>query len=104
NPEGLEPSALRAKQKEQALAYLDKRLRIIGWDKSDCLKREVMEEDARQAAAVLPAPEVLERLMRYETMLHRQLHRDMNQLERLQRIRLGEAVPPPLTMEVSNGH
>jgi hypothetical protein len=39
--------------------------------------------------------------MRYETMLQRQLHRAMNQLERLQRRRQGEAVPPPLTMEVS---
>lgn len=104
NPEGLEPSALRTKQKEQSLAYLDKRLRHISWRKLDCEEREKMEEDARQAAAVLPSPEVLERLMRYETMLNRQLHGDMNLLERLQRRRQGEAVPPPLTMEVANGH
>jgi hypothetical protein len=37
-------------------------------------------------------------------MLNRQLHGDMNLLERLQRRRQGEAVPPPLTMEVANGH
>jgi len=101
NPEGLEPSALRAKQKEQSLAYIDKQLQSISWSKSDCLDRELMEEGARQAAAVLPSIEVLDKIMRYETMLERKRDRAMIQLERLQRRRLGEAVPPPLTMEVS---
>jgi hypothetical protein len=41
--------------------------------------------------------------MRYETKLERQLFRSMAQLERLQRMRRGEAVPPPLAMEVSHG-
>jgi len=36
--------------------------------------------------------------MRYETKLERQMYRAMNQLERLQRRRLGEVVPPPLSM------
>jgi hypothetical protein len=47
------------------------------------------EEEARQAAAVLPSMEVLDKIMRYETKLGRQLYRAMNQLERLQRIRRG---------------
>jgi len=101
NPEGLESSVLRAKQKEQALAYIDRELRIISWRKSDCEEHEEKEEEARQAAAVLPSPEVLDKILRYETKLERQLYRAMNQLERVQRMRLGEAVPPPLTMEVS---
>jgi hypothetical protein len=104
NPEGLEVSALRSKQKEQALAYLDGRLRSISCDKSDCEEREKKEEEARQAAAVLPSPEVLDKILRYETKLERQLFRAMNQLERLQRMRRGEAVPPPMTMEVSERH
>ena len=62
------------------------------------------EEEARQAAAVLPSPEVLDKIMRYVTMLQRQLYSAMNLLERLQRMRQGEAVPPPLTMEVSERH
>jgi len=101
NPEGLEPAALRAKQKEQALAYIDRKLLFISCKKSGCEQRELREEEARLAAAVLPSPEVLDKIMRYETKLERQLHRAMNQLERLQRRRQGEAVPPPLTMEVS---
>jgi hypothetical protein len=104
NPEGLEISALRAKQKEKALAYIDRKLRFISWDKSDCEEREEKEEEARQAAAVLPSLEVLDKILRYETKLERQLFRAMNQLERLQRMRRGEAVPPPMTMEVSERH
>jgi len=45
--------------------------------------------------------EVLERILRYETTLQRQLYRAMSQLERLQRMRQGEAVPAPMVMEVS---
>ncbi len=104
NPEGLEPTALRAKQKKRALAYLDEKLRLISWSKSKCEEREKMEEEARQMAAVLPPMKVLDKILRYETQLKRQLSRAMMQLERVQRMRLGEAVPPPLTMEVSDRH
>jgi len=64
-------------------------------------EREEKEEAALQAAAVLPSPEVLDKILRYETKLERQLYRAMNQLERLQRLRQGEAVSPPLTLDVA---
>jgi hypothetical protein len=98
NPDGLDGSALRAQQKEQTLNFIDGRLDYISRGKSACEEREKMEEDARQAADVLPSPEVLEIILRYETKLDRQMYRDMILLERLQRRRLGEAVPPPLAM------
>jgi hypothetical protein len=101
NPEGLEAPALRAKQKEQVLGYLDRKLSFIAWEKSECEEHETKEEEARQAAAVLPSPEVLDKIIRYATMLERQWYRAMNQLERVQRRRQGETVPPPLTLEVS---
>jgi hypothetical protein len=101
NPDGLDEPALRAKQKGRALAYIDRKLCFILMNKSDCEERERMDEASRQSAAVLPSPEVMDKIMRYEAMLKRDLHRDMIQLERLQRRRLGESVPPPLTMEVS---
>ena len=63
-------------------------------------EREDKQETARQAADMLPSTEVLEKIMRYEGALNRELYRAMNQLERLQRRRGGENVPPPLTMEV----
>jgi hypothetical protein len=45
---------------------------------------------------VLPSIEVLDKIMRYGAMLQRELSRDMILLERLQRRRLGEAVPSPI--------
>ena len=56
------------------------------------------EEKARQAAALLPSVEVLEKIQRYETKLERQIFRAMAQLERLQRMRKGETLPAPLAV------
>jgi hypothetical protein len=101
NPEGLKAAALRERNKQKALAWLKKELGMLWWTKVACQKREAGEEAARQAAAGLPAPEVLDKIMRYETKLERQMYRAMAQLERIQRMRQGEAVPPPMTMEVA---
>jgi len=51
--------------------------------------------------SVLPSREVLDKILRCDTTLLRQMDRDMSQLERLQRMRQGEAVPAPTMMEVS---
>jgi len=42
----------------------------------------------------------IDRILRYETMINRQLYQAINQLERLQRQRKGENVPPPLNLQV----
>lgn len=44
----------------------------------------------------------LDRLLRYEANLERSFDRTLNQLERLQRMRLGQPVPPPLQVNVSS--
>ena len=101
NPEGLEPDALRGKHREQVFQYLDRELRHLSWQESACEEHEEKEEESRRAAEGLPSVEVLDKILRYETKMERQLFRAMAQLERLQRGRGGAAVPPPLTMEVS---
>ncbi|MEQ1862286.1 MAG: hypothetical protein ABMA13_20400 [Chthoniobacteraceae bacterium] len=53
-------------------------------------------------SAVLPSAETLDKILRYEPKLERQMHRAMAQLERVQRMRRGEAIPAPLTVEVSD--
>ncbi len=103
NPEGLEETAFRAKQKEKALAYINEKMRHISWEVDRCEKREDMEEQARQAANVLPSADTLEKLRRYEISLSKQLYRAMHELERLQRRRLGEHIPAPQVVEISNG-
>jgi hypothetical protein len=98
NPDGLEASVLRAKHQQMVGEFLDGESHFLAGQMIDCDERESNAEVARQAATVLPSIEVLEKIMRYETKLERQMYRAMNQLERLQRRRLGEVVPPPLSM------
>jgi len=103
NPEGLDAPSLKEKQKNAALSFLNRKLQTIEWRKVECEKREKSHEQSQQAAAVLPSMEVLEKILRYETKLQKHLFRCMVQLERTQRMRRGESVPAPLTVEVSEG-
>ncbi|HSH14746.1 MAG TPA: hypothetical protein VLD18_01850, partial [Verrucomicrobiae bacterium] len=101
NPEGLDPATLQVRNKEQTLTFLDRRLQHLQWRKDRCRKREAAEEAARQSSAVLPAMASLDKILRYETKLERQLYRALAQLERMQRRRQGENIPAPLSAEVS---
>jgi hypothetical protein len=51
----------------------------------------------------LPEVDTTDKLLRYEAHLERQLYRAMDQLERLQRQRRGENVPPPLNINLGRG-
>jgi hypothetical protein len=49
---------------------------------------------------VLEGPR-LDQLLRYEAAISREIDRTLNQLERRQRMRLGQAVPPPINVSVT---
>jgi len=49
----------------------------------------------------VPEGPQVDRLLRYETAILREIDRTMNQLERLQRMRLGQLVPPPINLNVT---
>jgi hypothetical protein len=65
------------------------------------------EADSRQDETPdhLSLPEVseMDRILRYETTIQRQLAHAINQLERLQRARKGEHVPAPVHVQVLSG-
>ena len=63
--------------------------------------REQLGTDAIVRTLSLPDAEAMNRILRYETTIERQLYKAMNHLERLQRQRKGDHVPPPLTVSVS---
>ncbi|MFX0196163.1 MAG: hypothetical protein ACFFCW_08575 [Candidatus Hodarchaeota archaeon] len=48
----------------------------------------------------IPSRHELDRLLRYEGAIERQLYKALNQLERLQRLRAGDNVPAPVEMDV----
>jgi CRISPR/Cas system-associated endonuclease Cas1 len=49
----------------------------------------------------IPSKDELDRLLRYEGAIERQLYKAMNQLERLQRMRSGDNVPAPVEVDVN---
>ena len=63
-------------------------------------ERERLQPDAEARAGSLPPEDAADKLLRYEAHLDRQLYRAMDQLERLQRQRRGENVPPPLNINL----
>ena len=101
NPEKLEPEALRARHQSEVLKCLNPEIRNSEYRLERNEKRENAEERSRQAAAVLPSEETLDKILRYEAALERQLYRAMHQLERLQRRRQGENIPAPLSLDIS---
>lgn len=83
------------------LDFLNQEINRLRLQRDACVNAEEAEHDAQVAASVLPAADTLDKILRYETKLERQLYRAMAQLERLQRMRHGEAIPAPLSVEVS---
>ena len=98
--DGMDEAARKAQRRDKILAEIDLFRTDYGNRMYQSLDREDAVEAARQAADVLPSAETLDKILRYETTLERQLYRAMNQLERLQRRRNGENIPAPLTMEI----
>ena len=67
-------------------------------------KLEQLEDDAEALSRAVPPSDGIDRILRYETSIERQMYRAMNQLERLQRRRKGEPVPPPINLELSSNN
>jgi len=65
-------------------------------------EKEELETEAKIFSLALPSKEPMDKILRYETTIERQLYRAMNQLERLQRQRKGEIIPPPISVEISS--
>jgi hypothetical protein len=81
-------------------AFIDDQLERIGTFKEYALYREDLTVDAEARSFSLPPADATDKLIRYESHLDRQLCRAMDQLERLQRQRRGENVPPPISVNL----
>jgi hypothetical protein len=89
-------------EKERAfiVAILDLHMKKISEFKEHALEREELVADAEARRFSLPPADATDKLLRYEAHLDRQLYRAMDPLERLQRRRKGEDVPPPLDVNL----
>jgi hypothetical protein len=63
--------------------------------------RVTAEAESARRKALLPKPDVLDRVMRYEAHLARQLTHTLHTLERLQLTRRGTSPPPPAALDVT---
>jgi len=88
------------KKRVAVVASIDHQLEKIRTFKDYALDREKLTGDAEALSFSLPPTEATDKLLRYEAHLDRQLYRAMDQLERLQRQRRGENVPPPLDINL----
>ena len=80
---------------------IDDEIKRLKNRKNDIEQAEEIRLTYAKRASVVPSQEVSERLLRYETHLSREFDRTLSQLERRQRMRLGQPVPPTLKVELS---
>jgi len=66
----------------------------------DLKTREEVEGPLQEESLAIPQGLELDRLLRYEARLEGEFDRTLQQLERLQRMRRGEAVPPTVKVDV----
>jgi hypothetical protein len=84
------------------LEMLEEEKRKLGYLKNIIVENEGLTLEAQLTSLTLPSREAVEKILRYETAIERQLYRAMTQLERLQRQRQDEPVPPPITGDRSS--
>jgi hypothetical protein len=102
--EGVPPKDSEDKQAEKergfVLELIDTQLERMKAFGESALDREDLQGDAEARSFSLPSADATDKLLRYEAHLDRQLYRAMDQLERLQRQRRGENLPPPLNINL----
>lgn len=93
--------ATPAESRKNFLQLLDTeiaRLKKMKKEQQALEARRIELEKLRQS---VPDGPVFDRLLRYETSIERKFDRTLSQLERLQRMRFGHPVPPPVKLEVT---
>ena len=86
---------------ENLIKLIDDRLRRMEIFGEWAIEKEKMKVESEKRRLSLPSGNATDKLIRYEAHLDRQLFRATDQLERIQRQRRGEIVPPPLNVNVA---
>lgn len=89
--------------KKQMLDMIADHLEFFEDEVHPALLRKVEGMRLSALAALVPRGEIGDRLQRYEGSLERAIDRTLSQLERLQRLRAGQLLPPPVRVEVAGG-
>jgi hypothetical protein len=87
--------------KKKMLEFLDQEINRVQDLLAQWVCFDIARSECNKLAALVPPPAISERLLRYETHLSREFDRTLSQLERLQRMRLGQPVLPPISVRLS---
>ena len=101
NAAGMSAEEIKAKRQLQVLEVLNDYVNSCEGTLLRIAEDERRKAQVQRDASLLPGRKIVDRILKYESTLERQFYRAMNQLERLQRMRRGEVVPPPMVVQVS---
>lgn len=98
-----DPKALRMSKADQQelLEQIDDELRDLKVLQNKFNRKELLSVESEAAACSLPPMLETDRILRYRAAIQREIDRGIDQLERLQRSRKGEYVPPPVKISVA---
>ncbi len=94
------PLAEKLSTRGDPLGSLAKKINEEDCEALKAVKRAKRRLDVYRVEHLLPDEPELEKVMRYESHLSRLFHRDLHELQRLQAMRLGQAVAPPVAIDV----
>jgi len=90
-----------AECRQTVIEEIDKEIRHINHDQKARASIETARTQLEIVCRNVPDGPGLDRLLRYEASLERSFDRTLSQLERLQRMRAGQPVPPELKVRLS---
>lgn len=82
------------------LSLIRAKIKDLSARQKETIRTEALEAEQLRRSLNLPSSAKSEKILRYETTIQRQLYKAMDQLERLQRQRQGEYVPPPAKLAI----
>jgi hypothetical protein len=95
------PAGGKAEKKAASREELELNLRNLERLKQQVRKKEMSAREIESQRLSIPSSPQLERILRYETAIKRDMFKIIEQLERLQRRRRGEPAPPTVNVKVS---
>ncbi len=95
--EGGDPSE-ESELKKIMIACIDTEIESLTSEENLLRTEDRQRIEYKSSAAIIPGPEILDRLLRLETHLSREIDRILNRLERLQRMRRDSHFPCQLVL------
>ncbi len=87
--------------KENFLDNVNEEIRRLERYRKENAKIWASKLELESLRRTVPEGPQADRLLRYEAALSREIDRTLNQLERTQRMRLGQPVPPPINLNIT---